>query len=284
MLIDTHAHLQSDRFTEDLADVLIRAAEAGVLRMIVVGTTLEDSAEALRMARTYPGVAAAVGIHPSEAADTHVASALSELERLASRPEVVAVGEIGLDFYRDTRSADRQEELLEAQLELAARADLPVIVHSRRALDRLEGVLSSWRDRIRGGVMHCFPGAIEHARSFVRLGYLLGFGGTVTFPRSNALALLKRIGLAHVVLETDCPYLAPVPKRGRRNEPSYLRFTAERVAAELAVSLDTVETTTTRNACRLFHLDPAPPSQHPSGTATVPEASRQADRIRQAHR
>jgi TatD DNase family protein len=258
MLVDTHAHLQSSEFRADLPEVIRRSRLAEVRHVVVVGTNPSDSAEAVGIASRFPEAMATVGIHPSEADTVPLPSALDEIERLAKQPRVVGIGEIGLDFYRHGGSARRQHEVLEAQLELAARAGLPVVIHCRRALRQLGATLGSWRERLPGGIMHCFPGGIEEARLFLRMGFLLGVGGTVTFPKSRLPDVLRRVGLDGVVLETDCPYLAPVPRRGRRNEPSYLRFVAERIASELGVSSSEVESSTTENACRLFNL-PVPP-------------------------
>jgi TatD DNase family protein len=258
VLIDTHAHLQDDAFREDLPDVLRRAGDAGVIRALTVGTTLEDSAAAVRLARAHPALIAAVGIHPNEAADVAVGSVQAALERLIETSDVAAVGETGLDFYRDRASPARQEELLEAHLSVASRADLPVIIHSRQALDRLRSILTAWRTSVKGGIMHCFPGGVDDARFFIDMGYLVGVGGTVTFGKSRLADTVRAIGLGHVVLETDSPYLAPTPWRGRRNEPAYVAAVAETLALLLGEPLARVARVTTQNACRLLHLAPPP--------------------------
>lgn len=255
MLIDTHAHLQDAAFRDDLADVLRRGRDAGVRRVLVVGTTLDDSAAAVRMARAHPGLAAAVGVHPNEAGGVSADTFADELEALTREEEVVAVGETGLDFYRQHATAAQQESLLEVHLSVASRTGLPLIVHSRQSLDRLRDILKVWRSSISGGIMHCFPGGPDQARSFIDMGYLLGLGGTATYPRSRVPGLLKEVGLTHVVLETDCPYLAPVPKRGRRNEPAFLHYVVEHVASELCVPAEDIASTTTENARRLLRLN-----------------------------
>ncbi len=267
LLIDTHTHLQSDAFGDDLPAVLLRARDAGVFRALVVGTTLEDSATAVRLARAHHELSAAVGVHPNEAADVAAASVGAALEDLIGQREVVAIGETGLDFYRKNATALQQEELLEAHLSLASRAGLPVIIHSRQALDHLRSILTLWRTRIDGGIMHCFPGGPDDARHFIDMGYLVGVGGTVTFPNSRLGDTVRSIGARHLVLETDSPYLAPVPRRGRRNEPAYVGTVAERVASLLGVPVAHVAQVTTENACRLLRLDrPAWPAPVPSGT------------------
>jgi TatD DNase family protein len=231
VLFDTHAHLQFAEFAPDLAQVLARARAAGVGGMLTIGTDLESSRAAVALAEREADVWAAVGIHPHEAAGADEA-AFEELERLArASPRVVAVGETGLDFFRNLSPPAAQVEAFRRQLDLARRLGRPVLVHCRQAHAEALEVLAASGVVERGGIMHCFSGDAEVARRCLDLGLLISIAGPVTYPNARKLPEVVRfVPEDRLLVETDCPYLPPQPHRGRRNEPAYLPITAARVA------------------------------------------------------
>ena len=229
-LFDTHAHLHFPDFGGDLDAVLARARAAGVRRMLTIGTDVPSSRAAVALAGREPDVWAAVGIHPHDAAGADE-DALAELERLASESRVVAIGETGLDFFRNLSPREAQERAFRGQLELARRARKPVIVHCRDAHEETLGILTAARVGEVGGIMHCFSGDVAVARRCLDLGLLISLAGPVTYPNARALPEVARIVPGdRLVIETDCPFLPPQPFRGKRNEPAYLAITAARVA------------------------------------------------------
>ncbi|MDE2481761.1 MAG: TatD family hydrolase [bacterium] len=254
-MIDSHAHIHDKAFDEDRAEVVARARAAGVGQIVTVGCDLADSQRALDAARTY-GTLASVGIHPHEAIDAPDDIAAAFAPFLAD-PRVVAIGETGLDYYYDHSPRDAQRRVLRAQLALARESDTPVIFHQRDAYDDFLAILrEEWRPGMRG-VIHCFTGDAAQAGTYVRdFGLLLGIGGVVTFKSAEGLRdAVRAVGLAPLVFETDCPYLTPVPNRGKRNEPAYVTLAAQRVAELLGVTLDDAIAHTDRNARALFRLD-----------------------------
>lgn len=257
-LVDTHAHLDFEQFDRDREAVLRRAAEAGVAWIIDVGANLASSRRAVALASAEPRIWAAVGVHPHDAATVNP-PVLAELRALAHGPRVVAVGEIGLDFYRDLSPRPKQREAFEAQLALARELDLPVIVHDRAAhaetLAVLRGASRQTGPHLRG-VMHCFSGDLELAREILELGLYIGIDGPVTYPRATTLAEVARlVPLERLLIETDSPYLAPQARRGKRNEPAYVGLIAERVAELRGLRTEEVGRVTSDNACALFHAE-----------------------------
>ncbi|MBN1246022.1 MAG: TatD family hydrolase [Anaerolineae bacterium] len=269
-MIDTHIHLQHDRYRDDLENVIARAVRSGVEAMILPGTDLESSAQAVALAERYTtsscAIYAAVGIHPTSA---HLLSdtAVEALRDLARRPQVVAIGEIGLDYYWP-RIKDRgwhcpeppvQRDALARQLALALELDLPVIVHDRDAHEDILNVLASApaqenhaRASLRG-TLHAYAGGTAHLAQALASGFYLGIDGPVTFPKATELhAVARQVPLDRLLLETDGPYLTPEPHRGKRNEPAYLRYVAERIAELRRLPLETLQQATTENACHLF--------------------------------
>ncbi len=251
-MIDTHCHIHDARYDDDRNEVVARAREAGVTQMVTIGEDIPDSRRALVTAHEY-GLCAAAGIHPHEAKDApeDIASALAPL---LADSRVVAVGETGLDYYYDHSPREAQARVLRAQLAVARESALPVIFHLRDAFDDFIAILrEEWKPPMRG-VVHCFTGTLEQARTYVdEFGLLLGIGGVVTFENAQPLRdAVRTIGAGALVLETDAPYLAPVPLRGRRNEPSFLPHTAARVSSLLGLGLDELVTATDGNARRLF--------------------------------
>ncbi|WP_322797551.1 TatD family hydrolase [Thermoflexus sp.] len=255
-LIDTHCHLDDPAFDEDRDEVLARAREADVEAFVVPSITLERIPAALKLAERYPGIYVAVGIHP-HAASTFSFEALAQLREWARHPRVVAIGEIGLDFYRDLSPRASQREAFRAQLELAGELGLPVIIHQREAQEAVMEELERWAAAHLGarGILHAFSGDAVMARTAAAWGFLLGIGGPITYPRAEALReAVRAVGTTALVLETDAPYLPPQPYRGRRNEPAHLRIIGETVSRILGLSLEHIAEHTTRNARLIFRL------------------------------
>lgn len=253
MLVDSHAHLQWKSFSKDREEVIERAREAGVETIINIGFDLDGSREAIRLAEEHEDLYAAVGIHPHNASHLDE-SALDELKRLSQNRKVVAVGETGLDYYRNLSPKEAQKEAFEAQLNLAQELGLPVVIHSRDATADVLSRLKEHEGEIQG-VMHCFSGSREVARQCIKLGFYISFVGSVTFPNAARLRkIAKSIDLSRVLLETDSPWLAPQEVRGLRNEPSFLVLTAKKIAELRGSSLEKLGDITTENAKNLFRL------------------------------
>lgn len=253
-MIDTHCHVHDPAFDADRDEVVRRARDAGVRAMITIGEDLADSAKAIATAQHY-GIDAAPGIHPHRAQEAP-ADLATALNALLDEPRVVALGEIGLDYYYEHSPRDKQVAVLRTQLDVARERNAPVIFHQRDAFDDFVGVLrEAWTPGMRG-VVHCFTGTASEAAIYRdEFGLLLGIGGVLTFPKAQALRdAVAAVGLQAIVLETDCPYLAPVPQRGRRNEPSFLPHVASAVATLLAEPLDNVVAVTDANAGTLFGI------------------------------
>ncbi len=261
-MIDTHAHLTWPTCEGRVEEIVRRAREAGVSRIIDLGTNLESSRRAREHARRYPGVFFAAGIHPNDAAEAGEGD-LAAVERLARDPRCVAVGEIGLDFYRDHCPRAVQEAFLRAQLAIAKRIGKPVVLHDRQAGERLLEVLAEEEyDGLNapGGVFHCFAGSAKTAGEVLRRGFYLSFTGNLTFRKSDRPRVALRVPLNRLLLETDSPFMAPVPRRGRENEPAFLPYIAAVHAETRNISLEAVAVATTENAVRLFRLDSTPPA------------------------
>ena len=253
-LFDTHAHLHFPEFAGDLAGVLARARAAGVRRMLTIGTDVETSRAAVALAGGEADVWAAVGIHPHEAASAD-AAVLAELERLAAADRVVAIGETGLDFFRDRSPRDAQARAFRAQLALARRLGKPVVVHCRDAHAETLAILAEAPVGDTGGIMHCFSGDLDVARRCLELGLLISLAGPVTYPKARALPDVARVVPAdRLVVETDCPFLPPQAHRGKRNEPAWLALTAARVAELRSEPLEDLAARTTANARALLRV------------------------------
>ena len=253
-MIDTHCHLQDRAFGDDRGEVVERAREAGVGTMVTVGVDLADSRAAVETARRY-GLFAAVGLHPHEAASAPPDLA-TELTPLLLEDGVVAVGEIGLDYYYERIPRDVQIGVMREQLRIARERSIPVVFHQRDAFDDFTRILrEEWTPAMRG-VVHCFTGTPSQARVYCEeFGLYLGIGGVLTFPKAESVRdAVRDVGIGALVLETDCPYLAPVPKRGKRNEPAYVTHSAAKLAELLVLSLDEVASATDANALTLFGI------------------------------
>ena len=255
LLFDTHAHLHFPEFADDLDAVLERARAAGIVGMVTIGTDHETNPAAVALAERLPDVYATVGIHPHDAVEATEAD-FEALESLArSSAKVVAIGEMGLDFFRDLSPRDVQERVFRRQLGLARRLGRPVVVHCRDAHAETLAILAEENVGEMGGVMHCFSADVEVAKRCLDLGLLISIAGPVTYKNARSLPDFARfVPEDRLVVETDCPFLPPHPHRGQRNEPAYVALTAARVAELRGAALDALGTATTRNAARLFRL------------------------------
>jgi TatD DNase family protein len=257
LLIDSHAHIDLPEFDKDRDQVMARARERGVRAVINVGLDAALSLKALAMAKRYEDVFAAVGCHPHEAAKMKEGD-LKSIAELTKDSRVVAIGEIGLDFYRNLSPRESQLEVFKKQLDLAAELGLPVAVHCRQAHQEVYDILSGWvkaNPAGRRGVIHCFSGDIEMARRYIDLGFYISLAGSVTYPSAGELVEVAReVPLDRFLLETDAPFLAPQAHRGKRNEPAYVALTAEKVAGIRRASVEVVADAATRNTIELFRL------------------------------
>jgi len=253
-VIDTHAHLDHERFRDDLDHVIARAKAAGVWPVIEVGSDLATSRAALGLVRRYPGLLAVVGIHPHEA-KTASDAALESIRAMAREPGVVAIGEIGLDYHYDFSPRDEQRRAFAAQIGIAKEVGLPIVVHDREAHADTVAILKSEGAAAVGGVMHCFSGDWKVARTVLDMGFYISVGGTLTFPNATSLRdLVARLPLDRLLLETDCPYLTPVPHRGKRNEPAFVVLVAQELARIKHVNVHDVATATAQNTSILFRM------------------------------
>ncbi len=253
-MIDTHAHLQMPEFADDWQSVLDNARDAGVTHTVLIGFDIESSKRAVLLSEQNSRLLASVGVHPHDASSLDGA-ALEELRRLAEHPKVVAIGETGLDFYRDLSPREKQKEAFKAQLELAEELRLPVIIHDRDAHGPAAEVLSEHARRLVGGVLHCFSGDIDLARKALEWGFHISIAGPITYPNAKSLrSVVEHIPIEKMVVETDAPYLSPQPKRGKRNEPAFVRFVCEELARIKGLSVGDVDRITSLNAVELFGL------------------------------
>jgi TatD DNase family protein len=253
-LFDTHAHLHFPEFDGDRAEMMTRARQAGITRMLTIGTEVPTSRAAVALAEAEPDVWATVGVHPHDAAEADEA-ALSEIERLAGGARVAAIGEIGLDFFRDLSPRDAQARVFRRLIGVARRVRKPVVVHCRDAHDEVLTILGEERVGEVGGIMHCFSGDVAVARRCLDLGLVISLAGPVTYPNARALPDVARfVPGDRLVIETDCPFLPPQGYRGKRNEPAYLALTAARVAELRGEPLDEFGRRASDNARRLLRI------------------------------
>jgi len=253
MIFDSHAHYDSQQFDEDREELLLSMEENGVGNIVNSGASWDSVTEVVELARKYPFMYAAVGVHPDEVGDLSD-ERFEYMKSQCQKEKVVAVGEIGLDYYWDNESHDVQKKWFIKQLELARELDLPVIIHSRdAAADTLE-IMKEYGQGLRG-VIHCFSYSIELAREYVKMGFHIGIGGVVTFKNGRKLKeIAAEIPLERILLETDCPYLAPVPFRGKRNCSVYISYVAQEIANLRGISYEEVVAQTEQNAKELFQI------------------------------
>lgn len=255
-IIDSHAHLDHSRFQDDLDEVLQRAGEAGIRAILSVGCDLQSSVANHDLANRYEQVYATVGIHPHEAAEWNQQAA-QQLRQLAADPKVVAMGEIGLDYYYDRAPRETQRQAFRGQIRLARELGLPIVVHDRDAHEEVLQILREEGAGEIGGVLHCFSGDLAMAKACLELGFYISFTGTITYPKNaEAREIVAALPIDRLLVETDCPYLAPQKFRGKRNEPAHVRMTAEQIASIKGLTLEDVARITSLNVHRLFGFGP----------------------------
>ena len=268
-LIDTHVHINFDVFQSDLEAIRDRWREAGVVKLVHSCVEPEEIASIQALADQFPELLFAIGLHPLDAEKWTPQMEAKILALARSDSRVVAIGEMGLDFFKADNIL-QQKEVFKAQLAIASSLDLPVIIHCRDAAMPMRELLQEWQEHqpVRG-VMHCWSGTPEETQWFLDLGFYISFSGIVTFKNATQIhASAAMVPRDRYLIETDCPFLAPVPKRGKRNEPAYVRYVAEAVAKLRQIPLEELSTQTTENACKLFGftLTPTPADSHLSAT------------------
>jgi TatD DNase family protein len=254
IFIDTHTHLDFDRFDADRDDVIRRAQEANVASMITIGVDYKTSIAAIKIAEENTNVYAAIGVHPHDA-ENMTDEQFDELCELLSHPKVVAVGEVGLDYHYDYSPQDVQRRVFRRFLDVAKEKQMPVIIHTREADEDILAIIkekgrSNWQ-----GVFHCFSGDEAMAKKVLDLGFFISFTGTVTFKNSDSINVAKSVPLDRLMIETDCPFLAPAPKRGKRNEPAYVVHVAQKIAEAKQMTTGDFAQATTLNALRFFNIN-----------------------------
>jgi len=253
MLVDTHAHIQWASFDKDREKVISRAQKASVGNIVNIGFDLDGSVKGVELAEQHNGLYATVGIHPHNAIrlDQNVLNKLGEISR---HPKVVAIGEIGLDYYRNLSPREAQKKAFEAQLFLAGELELPVVIHDREAHSDILEIISRFKGKVRG-IMHCFSGDKEMAEQIIELGFLVSFAGNVTYPNAHKLRETARwIDLDSILIETDSPWLPPQAMRGKRNEPCFLPFIAREIAELKGIATEELADATTMNAKEIYQL------------------------------
>ena len=254
MFIDSHAHIQISQFNNDRDAVLKRAHEAEISTILVIGFDLETSLGAVELAEKHENLYATVGMHPHDAKDLTL-DVLKTFRDHLNHPKVIALGEIGLDYYRNLSPRAVQKEAFEKQLDLAEEMEMPIIVHNRDAYMDIIPILEKRRGKIQG-VLHCFTGDVELMHRSVEIGFHIGIGGIVTYPNAKDMqAVAMEVPSERLLIETDCPWLAPQFRRGKRNEPAYVRAVAEKIAELRNISVETIGKITTRNFNSLFKTD-----------------------------
>lgn len=254
MFIDTHVHLNAEQYDADIDEVIQRALDAKVEKMIVVGFDRPTITKAMELAEAHPFIYAVVGWHPVDAIDC-TEEDLEWIEKLAAHPKVVGIGETGLDYHWDKSPKDVQQDVFRKQIRLAQRVKLPIIIHNRDATADVVRILREEDAKITGGIMHCFGGSVETARECIDMNFMISLGGPVTFKNARMpKEVAKEIPLEFLLIETDAPYLAPHPYRGKRNEPSWVVLVAEEIARLKGLTVEDVAAKTTENALKLFSI------------------------------
>ncbi len=255
MFIDTHVHLNADQYEEDLQEVIDRALEAKVERMVVIGFDRKTIERTMQLIEQYDFVYGVIGWHPVDAIDC-TQQDLEWIEQLASHPKIVGIGETGLDYYWDKSPKDVQQELFRKQIQLAQKINLPIVIHNRDATGDVVQILREENAASVGGVMHCFSGSVETARECIAMNFMISLGGPVTFKNARLpKEVATEIALEHLMIETDAPYLAPHPHRGKRNEPAFVPLVAEEIARLKGLTIEEIAQATTANAKKFFGID-----------------------------
>ncbi|KXH86838.1 TatD family hydrolase [Sporosarcina sp. HYO08] len=254
MFIDTHVHLNADQYENDVEEVIQRALDASVEKMVVIGFDRKTIEKAIILAEQYPFIYAVVGWHPVDAIDC-TEEDLAWIESLAAHPKVVGIGEVGLDYYWDKSPKEVQQQLFRKQIRLAQKVNLPIIIHNRDATADVVQILKEEEAEITGGIMHCFSGSVETAKECIHMNFMISLGGPVTFKNAKIpKQVAKEVALDHLLIETDAPYLTPHPYRGKRNEPAYVTLVAEEIARLKGLSVEEVAKRTTENALKIFNI------------------------------
>lgn len=254
MYIDTHVHLNADQYENDVDEVITRALDAGVTKMIVVGFDRKTINKAMELTERYSFIYAVVGWHPVDAIDC-TREDLKWIESLAAHPKVVGIGETGLDYHWDKSPKDIQQEIFRKQIQLAKKVELPIIIHNRDATADVVRILKEEDAAKTGGIMHCFGGSVETAKECIAMNFMISLGGPVTFKNARMpKEVAAEIPLDKLLIETDAPYLAPHPYRGKRNEPVYVTLVAEEIARLKGLSINEVAKATTANALKVFNI------------------------------
>lgn len=254
MLIDSHAHLDMKQFDSDRDQVMDRALSADVRHIITVGIDIISSRNAVKLTTRYPSIFATIGIHPHNA-DNANKNDLEQIALIAQQDKIVAIGEIGLDFFRNRSARQKQIDVFTQQLAIAISLDLPVVIHDREAHTETLNILSFFKGNGLQGMIHCFSGDYKLAKTFINMGYYISIPGTVTFNNASQIQdVARRVPLNRMLLETDAPFLAPTPYRGKRNEPGYVTHTAQKIAKLRDVSFEEISYQTSKNVCQLFNL------------------------------
>jgi len=255
-LFDAHCHLEDERFTGEVEAVLARMAEANVARCILAGSDLPSSEHIVKLAQEHGNVYGVVGVHPHEA-KTFDAETLPRLRAMLRSTRIVGVGEIGLDYHYDFSPREAQREALVQQLEFAREQGVPAVFHVREAHGEITELFRARRGRLPAGVLHCYTGSVESARDYLDMGFYISFSGSVTFKNAHHLQEVARyVPLDRLMVETDSPYLAPVPMRGQRNEPAYVRYVADKVAELRGMEPEALIAQATANTERLYGIAP----------------------------
>ncbi|OXT15258.1 hydrolase TatD [Bacillus sp. OG2] len=254
MLFDTHVHLNAEQFEEDLEEVIGRAQAEGVSHMVVVGFDRPTITKAMELAEAYDFIFACVGWHPVDAIDM-TDEDLAWIEELAAHPKVVAIGEMGLDYHWDKSPKDVQKDVFRRQIRMAKKVKLPIVIHNRDATADVVEILREEGAGEVGGIMHCYSGSVEVAKECLDMNFYISLGGPVTFKNAKKpKEVAEAVPLEKLLIETDCPYLAPHPYRGKRNEPAYVKLVAEQIAELKGLAFKEVAEATTENAKRLFGI------------------------------
>lgn len=255
MLFDSHAHLTDRRFDNDREETIQRAFDSGVEYIMNPGADFESSVEAIELAESHERIFAAVGVHPHDA-KTMDESMLMLLESMAKKKKVKAIGEIGLDFHYDNSPRDIQRHWFRAQIQMAKRVGKPIIIHDREANQETFDILNEEEAFENGVLMHCYSGSAELAKEYIKRGAYLSIAGPVTYKNARkTVEVAKQADLNHLMIETDCPYLTPVPYRGKRNESAYVKYVAERIAEIRGITVEEVAQATLNNAKRFFNIE-----------------------------
>ena len=254
MFIDTHVHLNADQYEEDLQEVINRALEAKVNKMVVIGFDRVTIERAMKLIEEYSFIYAVVGWHPVDAIDC-TEEDLKWIESLAAHEKVVGIGEMGLDYHWDKSPKDVQQALFRKQIRLAQKVNLPIIIHNRDATEDVIRILQEEEAHLTGGIMHCYGGSVETAKQCIEMNFMISLGGPVTFKNAKKpKEVATEIPLEYLLIETDAPYLAPHPHRGKRNEPAFVTLVAEEIARLKGITVEEVAEATTKNAEKFFHI------------------------------